>query len=59
MPEDPLPAARRKLSSDKPVYGPAPAADPPALHSGWSRPSNPHVPLRPRDRPAAESPAQE
>lgn len=59
MPEDPRPTVRRKLSSDKPVYGTAPADDTPPLRSGWNRPSNPHVPLRPRDRPAAESPAPE
>jgi hypothetical protein len=51
MPEDPRPAIR-KLSSDKPVYALPSSPEDPALHSGWNRNSNPHVPPRPREDPS-------
>ncbi len=56
MPEDPAPAPRRKLSGDKPVYGSCPTREAPAVHSGWLRSSNPHVPPR---LPDMEDVAQE
>lgn len=59
MSDEPRPTTNRKLSSDKPVYASPPSPEATALHSGWSRTSNPHVPPRLRENPPAPEPHPE